>query len=229
MKTQDIFYNLEKLIFFGLIAIAVLIIGAYQAGLFLQGIDIEEEISSVDFIQPPGKVMGLRPYEAVIETVNQDTDFGEYAQYFKRNSFKEFVIPPPPLPMFEIRSVKQLYVNAVYKGFIESVAGIVGQIQIGERTHFVREGDEIKGYRIDRLRRSYAMIRDIRDDKDIRLPIRERVLSDEFEAVLYLPRDKKVVKTKIGDKIENFRVLDISTDYVVLLNQSTNEKITVRK
>lgn len=228
LKSEFLINNLEKIIFlFIIFLVAVLLIG-YQSGLYLKTIDIKKELYGNMFAKPPSSVEGLDVYNEALQKLQIDDTFSDYDRYFERRSFERYIPPTPPLPLFEFKSAEILYLDIMYKGFIESTAGMVGQIKIGERTYFVKEKEKIAEYKIIKLRRNYMQIEDAQG-KQIKLPLREKIMSNEYEAILYLPRKEKTIKIKVGDSIKSFEVLDISRTYVVLLNKNTGEKLTVEE
>ncbi len=223
MDNRFLVKNIEKLIFFILVVILIVVIVAYKSGFFLRGPDIEKKLSNVRFVEPPDKIGGLDRYKEAIIDLQKEREFSQYDKYFQNDGFTKYVELPPPEPLFELKSVKRLPLDIGYNGFIEYTGGIVGQINIGGTTYFIRKGEQIEDYEIIDLTRDYALVKDSQG-KEIKLPLREKLLSDEYEATIFLSDEDKTVKIKKGDVIKNFRVLDISHTYVVLFNQVTEEK-----
>jgi len=223
MDNRFLVKNIEKLIFFILVVILILAIVAYKSGFFLRCPDIEKKLSNVEFVEPPDKIEGLDKYKKAIIDLQKKGEFSQYDKYFQNDGFTRYIELPPPQPLFELRSIKRLPLDIIYNGFIEYTGGVVGQINIGGTTYFVRKGEKIQDYEIIDLTGSYAVVKDSKG-KEIKLPLRVRLFSDKYEATIFLNNEDKTIKVRKGDVIKNFRVLDISPNYVVLFNQITKKK-----
>lgn len=234
MKNKFVINNWEKIILFVLIAISAKVIISHRDGLYMQGEGIDNKFLNDEFIKPPSQIEGLETYENTLKMVKEHKQISDYDNDFERNIFTKYEKPVPPLPLFEFESAEKKYIDISYNGFIESNVGIVGQVKIGKRTYFVKEGEKIADYKIIKLQRGYLIIKDIQG-KEIKLPLRIQILSDEYKAILYIPQNDEKIEVGKGDLleikkdgfVEKFKILDISGNYVVLLNEGTNEELVV--
>jgi hypothetical protein len=222
MKSKIIIKNLEKVIFLGALLISIILIGTYMAGAILRPIEVKEK-TGFKFTEPPDKIEGLEKYNLALQQLQKQVEFNEYASYFAKDAFSKYVKKSPPKPQFTLESIQRLPLDLEYKGFIEYSKGIVGQINLEGKTYFVKEGDQIPQYSVLKLYRRYAVVEDPKGN-EIRLPLREKIMSDEYQATICLNLEDEIIKVKKGDKIKSYQVLDISTGYVVLFNESTKEK-----
>jgi hypothetical protein len=223
MKKNLLITHLEKMALALLVIILIILVVLYLNGIIFKGADIEEKLSIVKFSEPSGVIEGLDRYEKALKELQAKKEFTGYQNAFIRDSFFKYVEAEPPKPLFELRSIERLPLNIQYNGFIEYTGGIIGQINLEGTTHFVKESEELAEYKILELNRKYAVVEDA-SGKKIRLPLREEVLSDDYEAMIYLTLENRTTKVMKGDKIKNFQVLDILPTYVVLFNQTTGEE-----
>ncbi len=227
IKKNLLIDHLEK-VALGLLVILLLAIAAlYASRIIFKELDIKNKLSSVKFSEPPEAIKGLDKYKKALKELQSEKKFTSYQADFSRNSFSKYVKIEPPKPLFELRSIGRLPLNIQYNGFIEYSGGIIGQINLKGTTYFVKENAELIEYKTLELHRKYAVLEDSKGNK-IKLPLREQVLSDEYEAIVYLTREDKTTKVRKGDKIKNFQVLDILPTYVVLFNETTKEKKLLR-
>ena len=227
MEKNFIVNNIEKIVFFLLLIAVAALFGGYQRGLYLKGIDVQKEVGSYKFILPPSGMEGIDAYKETIVELSKIASFSEYETSFERQAFSKFFIPLPEVPLFEYRGCTPVYMDIVYKGFIQSLAGVVGQIKIGKRTYFVREKEQVADYTVVKIRKDYAIVEDAAG-KEIRLPLRERILGDDYQAGLFVTRTGKVVDVKRGDIIEDFKVLDIAPTCVILYRESTRQRLVIK-
>jgi hypothetical protein len=194
----------------------------------MRGENIKHQIAGLKFSSPPEKIEGVKQYEDLVIQLKQTENFSQYEPYLTRSGFLKFVEPPPKIPPYELRGVRKIYLDIEYKGFIESLSDVVGQLKVKTRSYFVKEGDQVEGYTIERVRSDYMLLKD-KNGVEYKLPLRERVLGNDYEAALYVTKTHKIIKVEIGDMVDNFKVLDISPDNVVLFNQNNNQKLIVEK
>ena len=228
MKNKFLIDNSEKIFLYGLIIILISLILVYISGFHLNQIDIKSELLSIRFFKPPEGVEGLDKYKNAIRDLQKKEKFVIYEDYFRKDGFTKYVRAIPLKPLFKLRSIEKLPLDIKYKGFIEYTGGIIGQINLKGTTHFVKEGEKLIEYKILQLHREYTIVKDDKGNK-IRLPLREEVLSSEYEAAIYLTYEDKTSKVKKGDRIKSLLILDILPDYVVLFNEITNKKEILKK
>ena len=228
MKSNPLLSNIEKIIFAILIIISLIVIVIYQGGIYIKDKTIKGQMEELKFNSPPKDIEGIKEYEDLVVQLKQLDNFSSYEKSMTRNGFLKFIEPPPKIPPFELKGVRKIYLDVEYRGFIESLSGTVAQFKISGRSHFVKEGDEIEGYTIERVRNGYMLIKDS-SGTEYRLPLGEKILSDNYEAAIYITKTHKTVKVKLGDMINDFKILDISPNSVVLFNQNYNQKLIVEK
>ncbi len=227
MKKNFIVTYMEKIVFFLLFIAAAALFGGYQRGLYLKGIDVQKELANCKFISPPSSIEGIDAYKETIVELSKAASFSEYEAYFERQAFRKFFIPPPIVPLFKYKGCSPVYMDIVYKGYIQSLTGVVGQIKVDKRNYFVKEKERIDDYMVVKIRKDYAIVEDAAG-KEIRLPLRERILGDDYQAVLFITMTKEVVDVKRGDIVENFKILDIAPTCVVLYNESTHQRLVIK-
>ena len=228
MKTNPLLSNIEKIVFAILIVISLIVIIFYQGGIYMKGQTIKNQMAKLKFNSPPKDIEGVEGYENLLVQLKQADNFSNYESNMSRNGFLKFIEPLPKIPPFELKAVLKMYLNVEYRGFIESLSGTVGQLKVSGRSHFVKEGDEVDGYTVERVRNDYMLIKST-DGVEYRLPLGKKILSDNYEAALYVTKTHKTVKVKLGDMLNDFKVLDISPNSVVLFNQNVNKKLIVEK
>jgi hypothetical protein len=229
MKSNPILSNFEKIIFGALIIVSLVVFVIYQGSIYARDESIKTQIANLRFSQPPETMDGIEKYATLMDNLKTDKDYSNYSTAFKRNGFLKYIEPPPEIPPFQLKAVRRKYLDIEYKGFIESLSrGVVAQLKIKDRTFFVKEGDEVQGYTVKRVRSEYLLLTDS-NGSEYRLPLREQVLSNEYEAAIYVTKTHKTVRAEIGDVINNFKVLDISPNNVVLLNQKSNQELIIEK
>ncbi|MCK5306636.1 MAG: hypothetical protein KAJ66_05820 [Candidatus Omnitrophica bacterium] len=227
MEKNFIVNNIEKIVFFLLFIAAAALFGGYQKGLYLKGIDVQKKLAGYKFIPPPTSIEGIDTHKETIVELSKTASFSDYEACFERQAFSKFFIPPPVVPLFEYESCSPVYMDIVYKGYIQSLAGVVGQIKVDKRSYFVREKERIADYTVVKIRKDYAVVENTAG-KEIRLPLRERILGDDYQAVLFVTGTGETVNVKRGDVIENFKVLDITPTCVVLYNEGTHQRLVIK-
>ncbi|MDP8261354.1 MAG: hypothetical protein P9M01_03290 [Candidatus Kappaea frigidicola] len=228
MKSNPLLSNIEKIIFGVLIVISLVVIVIYQGGIYIKDKTIKNQMAKLKFNSPPKEIEGVEGYENLLVQLKQADNFSNYESNMSRNGFLKFIEPPPKIPPFELKAVRKIYLDVEYRGFIQSSSGTVGQLKVSGRSHFVKKGDEVDGYAVERVCNEYILIKDT-DGVEYRLPLGEKILSDNYEAALYVTKTHKTVKVKLGDMLNDFKVLDISPNSVVLFNQNYNQKLIVEK
>ena len=228
MKTNPLLSNIEKIVFAILIVISLIVIVINQGGIYIKDKTIKGQMAELKFNSPPKDIEGIKEYEDLAAQLKQLDNFSKYEESITRNGFLKFIEPPPEIPPFELKAVRKMYLNVEYRGFIESSSGTVGQLKVSGRSHFVKKGDEVGGYTIEKVRNDYLLIKD-KNGIEYRLPLGKKILSDNYEAALYVTKTHKTVKVKLGDVVNGFKVLDISPNNVVLFNQNVNQKLIVEK
>ena len=228
MKSNPLLSNIEKIVFGFLIVISLIVVVIYQGRIYIKNETVKNQMAGVKFNFPPEKIEGVKEYEDLVTRLKQSDSIGKYETYLARNGFLKYIEPPPKIPPFKLKAVRKKYLDAEYKGFIESLSGTVAQLKVKNRSYFVREGDKIESYTVKRVRNDYMLIMD-RESVEYRLPLGEKILSNDYEAALYVTKTHKTLKVKLGDIVNDFKVLDISPDNVVLYNQKCNQKLIVEK
>ncbi len=228
MKSNPLLSNIEKIVFGLLILISLIVIVIYQGRIYIKDETIKNKIAGVKFNLPPEKIEGVKEYNDLIARLKRLDSFSKYEIYLARNGFLKYIKPVPEIPPFELKAVRKKYLDVEYRGFIESLSGTVAQLKVKNRSYFVKEGDEIDGYTVKKVCNDYMLIKDGAGVEYI-LPLGEKILSNDYEAALYVSKTHKTVKVKLGDIVNGFKVLDISPENVVLYNQTYNKKLIVEK
>ncbi len=107
-----------------------------------------------------------------------------------------------------------------YMGFIERDNGdVIAQINFGQKTFFVKVGDKVDTWVIVGIEKDKVIVLGV-EGEEKRLPIREKVFSSKPYAVLSSKASGKSQKLYIGDSFEQYKVLDIKDNTVILNSES---------
>ena len=90
----------------------------------------------------------------------------------------------------------------------------------------MEEGDALNGYRIRNISKEVIEATD-KNGKNIQFKLNKPVLSDDLEAVLYDNISKKTFELKLASEIDGYKVIDIASNYVILLLDG--EEIIIKK
>ena len=115
----------------------------------------------------------------------------------------------------------------MYKGHIEKSSGVmIAQINWGERTFFVQEGDAMKEWRVSAVNKERVIVHGS-EGEELILPLNQQVFSTKPYAIFGFFANDNEMKVKVGDTIEGYKVLDITQAAVILYKDSMT--ITVSK
>ncbi len=171
----------------------------------------------------------LERYEALLNLAKYPEDVRGYAQCLRRDPFSEYketVIIPGAEYDFVLKSVIQLPLPMVYKGYIELPDKIIGQINWLDSTRFVEVGSRLNGYLIKAISKNEIEAID-QKGKEIRFNLGKPVFGDDLQAVLYDNISGKTFTVAPASDIADYKVIDIAPNYVILV--SNGEEIRLEK
>ncbi len=154
----------------------------------------------------------LDAYEAILAR-------GEKNEAVARDIFLKPDFTPPAQPFF-LKSIQFGEMALVYRGRIRKPSGeVIAQVNWGGRTHFVREGDRIKEWLVSKVDDSLI---EVRKEQGESMTLRYQVVEKSAEPTATLVgatsgAEREVAK---GDFIEGYKVLEISSNTVVLSGAS---------
>ena len=177
----------------------------------------------------------LTARKAFMEKMKAGESQSRYEPLFAREIFGEIKQPKVPVvvaALLEVIDISHVPLLLKYMGFIELPDGgdLRGQVHWGDRTLFISPGDKIRGFRIISLTKEQILVQ--RGEEKLILPIRERILGKELVATVYdRIRKGKFSDLRVGDVFGGgIKVLDISTDYVLLLMlDGKEEKLLLKR
>lgn len=130
-------------------------------------------------------------------------------------------------PLFELRAVDLEEIPIIFKGSI--VRGdkvIIAQINWGNKTYFVKPGEMLKQWLISEITEDFVIIKDP-DLKPFTLFLNKITYSEVMTATIMYTTDNKIYRVKIGDMIDDYKVLDIKKHNVIVSNK--NSQIIISK
>ena len=128
-----------------------------------------------------------------------------------RNLFEEY---RPVEDFFLLVDIRSEPLALIYKGRIERPDGaFIAQVNWGDRTYFVRQGEAIDGWQIIRAAPGALTIQH-KDGETITLPYLEVTYRKERMAVVYDFRAQKEDELRAGDALEGYTVTEISEQSV---------------
>jgi len=163
----------------------------------------------------------LAARKAFMEKMKAGEDKFRYEPLFAREIFGEIKQPTVTVvvaAMLEVVGISHVPLPLKYMGFIHLPGGdLRGQVHWGDRTIFVSPEDKIRGFRIISITKEQILVQ--RREEELILPIRERILGKELVATVYdRIRKSPFSGLRVGDVFGGgIKVLDIGTDYVLLL------------
>lgn len=173
----------------------------------------------------------MKKYEKLLSQAQYPEPMNDYSQKPKRDPFSKYVeeiIPAEASPTeheFTLKSVGNVPLPVIYRGFIELPDKILGQINWKDSTRFVEKGSTLNGYKILRVTKERIEAVDA-DGRKWDFLMNKAVLSDKLNAVLYDNISKKNYTVEVASVIDDYKVIDIQPDYVILLSKGSEIKLT---
>ncbi|MDD5681079.1 MAG: hypothetical protein PHI59_07540 [Candidatus Omnitrophica bacterium] len=195
---------------------------------------IEKRISDMATkmrISPSVSPDEIKKYEALLNRIEYPETESVYAQKVKRDPFSAYteeVIDATATTaehVFSLRSIGHVPLPVMYKGYIELADKLIGQVSWKDATRFVEPGTSLNGYKIQRITKEKIDVIDEQGRK-INFILNKPVLSDKLNAVLYDSISKKTFTVEMSGVIDDYKVIDIQPDYVILLSKGAQIKLT---
>lgn len=227
--------NIEKVIFFilGLIWVimSVTLIIKWSAKEEASGVAIEIELPSAK--EPAEETDWRQRWQAYIARLKEHEGLSKYKSLLARDIFarehKRVVMPvnkndeqieikvKAPFPLV-LKKIKVIRFPLTYKGFIELPNGkLLAQINWGQKTYLVKEGDKIGDYNIKKLTKEKAEITWGKNNSII-LESGNPPIIQEFEAIIYHILERRYYnRVKKGEKIGGIEILEVTNDGVKVL------------
>jgi hypothetical protein len=130
-------------------------------------------------------------------------------------------------PLFVVRAIEKEEIPIIFKGSI--VRGdevIIAQINWGNKTLFVKPNEMLKQWLVAEITENFVVIKDP-DGKPVTLFLNRVTYSESMVASLLYTKENKIYRVKIGDFIDDYKVLDIKNENVVVSNK--NSQIIISK
>ena len=174
----------------------------------------------------PGEV---KKYETMLNNAEYPEPPSAYAQKVKRDPLSKYTEKAPEVTAvtehdFVLRSVGNVPLPVIYKGFIELPDRLIGQINWKDTTRFVESGSSLNGFKIQRVSKDKVEAVD-ENGRKWEFLLNKSVSSDKLNAVLYDTISRKTFTVEIANVIDDYKVIDIQSDYVILLSKGQEIKL----
>lgn len=172
-----------------------------------------------EFDQNKERIMGNQSFDLIQKLATRSTQAKELLSAH-RNIFTQFrqkVIKAEPFSIKEI--VYEPFVF-MYMGFIErSASEVIAQINWSSQTYFVRVRETIQDWTVMQITSEKVELLSTQGERIV-LPIQEKIMSSKPYARVFLFSTEEEQKITIGDTVEGHKVLDITSDAVILTTDS---------
>ncbi len=196
--------------------------------------DIEKKMSAAAVKIPIPFYQGrdeMENYEKLLDFSQHPEPMSEYSLKFQRDPFSKYVERADRAGSqaasrdFTLKAVGNVPLPVVYKGFIELSDKLIGQVSWKDSTRFVEEGGSLNSYKI--LAVSKEKISAIDEcGKEWDFFMNKPVMGDKLNAVLYDSVLKKTYTVEVASVIDDYKVIDIQSDCVILLLKGSEIKLT---
>lgn len=194
---------------------------------------IEKKISEAVTKMPmlPSVTQGeIKKYEDILDFSQYPEPVSEYSLKLVRDPFSKYaeVIQagsPSTAHEWTLMSVGNVPLPIIYKGFIELPDKLIGQIIWKGSTKFVEKGASLNGYRVVSVTMEKISAVD-EDGRRWEFLLNKPVLSDKLNAVIYDNVSRKTYTVEAAAIIDDYKVIDIQPDYVILLSNGVEIKLT---
>ncbi|MDP3790246.1 MAG: hypothetical protein Q8R48_07590 [Candidatus Omnitrophota bacterium] len=229
--------NIEKIVLKTLVAIWVVTLIAVVGLKAFKGTrdGIEKKISEMATnmrISPSVSPGEIKKYETILTQAEYPAPKDTYAKDAKRDPFSKYnpeIAPVDAVKVtahdFVLRSIGNVPLPIMYKGYIEMPDKLIGQVNWKDATRFVEDGGALNGYKIQRVTKDRVEATDA-DGRKINFLLNKPILSDKLNAVLYDNISQKVYTVETATVIDDYKVIDIQPDYVILLSKGSEIKLT---
>ncbi len=229
--------NIEKMVLKTLIAIWVVTLLAVVGLKAVKSTrdSIEKKISETATsmrISPSVSLEEIKKYEGILKGAEYPESKDAYAKGVKRDPFAKYNPEVAPVGVvsvtahdFVLRSIGYVPLPIMYKGYIEMPDKLIGQINWKDTTKFVEDGGALNGYKIQRVAKDRIEAIDA-EGRKINFLLNKPVLSDKLSALLYDNISKKTFNVEIAGVIDDYKVIDIQPDCVILLSKGSEIKLT---
>lgn len=227
-------FNIEKLVFKTMLGVWVFVIFTVIILRIFLGArdDVERRITeaATDMKLPITKKSEIANYESFLNLVKYPEGIEEYTGGIKRDPFSEYKEELAIQPLagighdFVLKSIDRVQLPLVYKGYIELPDTIIGQINWQDTTRFVKIGSILNGYRIHSITKEKIEAID-EEARKVKFELNKPVFSNELHAVLYDNISKKTFSVRARSEIDEYKVIKIEPDYVILLTKETEIRL----
>lgn len=167
-------------------------------------------------------------YAFIINQLKAPFNISRYQELFTRNIF---VKPEKPIEVLTPESLKLVAVERVtlpfiYNGYIETPNGtIIGQVNWAEKTYFVKKGEKFKDYKVIEIQQKRLIVEG--KEGQLVLEFKKPGKGKEFIIKLCNELDGKIYELRKGDEISGYKILDITSDSVVIWGK--NKEWVIKK
>ena len=229
--------DIEKFVFKTLLGIwlLILITAATLKATLAPRYDIEEKIiGAVTAVKPQTKrEAGMGKYEAMLALAKSPEEIEKYLPAAGRDTFSEYKVIVAETSSgkqeydFVLTSINKVALPMVYKGYIELPDRIIGQVNWREATRFVEASSMLDGYKIRSV--SKEKIDALNENgENIEFQLNKPVLGDELQAVLYDNLSKRSFNVQTSTEIGEYKVIDITPNYVILHFRGTEINLAIK-
>ncbi len=130
-------------------------------------------------------------------------------------------------PLFVLRAIEKEEIPIIFKGSI--VRGdqvIIAQINWGNKTFFVKPNEMLKQWLISEITENFVIIKDA-ESQPFTLFLNKVTYSEMMVASVLYTKENKIYRVKVGDTIDDYKVLDIKNENVIVSNK--NSQIIISK
>lgn len=227
--------NIEKIVLKALITIWIVTLLAVVGLKAVTGTrgGIEKKISDTATnmrISPSVSPEEMKKYEWILKGAEYPESKDAYVKDAKRDPFSKYTpetaaAVPAAAHDFVLDSIGNVPLPIMYKGYIEMPDKLIGQICCRNATRFVEDGGALNGYKIQRVAKDRIEAIDAEGGR-VDFMLNKPVLSDKLNAVLYDNISQKVYTVETDSLIDDYKVVDIQPDCVILLLKDSKIKLT---
>lgn len=162
------------------------------------------------------------PYSETIERLKSPFPVSRYDGLVTRNIFMKPEKPPVVFSPDNLKlvSVQNIPLPFMYNGFILTANNtIIGQVSWSGKTYFVKKGGKFRDYKVIDIDKKTMAVEN-KDGQLLILDYQKPAKGTELIAELHDPTEEKTYEVRKDDQINEYKVLDIKTDNVVLYGQN---------
>lgn len=170
----------------------------------------------------------IKFYTTILERLKAPFDMTRYQRLLTRNIF---IKPEKPLIVFspgslKLVSVEPIILPFIYKGYIQTASGtIIGQVNWGDKTYFIKKGDKFKDYKVIDIQRRAITVEG--KEGQLILEFKKPAKGKELIAKVYNELDQKTYELRKEEELNDYKILDITADSVVLWGE--NKEWVIKK